>query len=328
MRAFAPGKLVLTGAYAVLDGAPAIAIAVSRGAIADTSRIATTPTPEVLAAVGASTGAPHVDASAMFATDRKLGLGASAAILVASIAALEAEAGADLSDAACRDRLFARARAAHARAQGGGSGVDVATSIHGGAIRYVVGAPVQRVALPAGVRVDVFALTTSAKTHELRAAVDALRHRDEAAHRWCLADLKLVAVDAANAIDAGDAATFIEMLRQTARALARLGASANVGIVPDGFDALEALATREDASFSVSGAGGGDVAVFVGRRAPSAAFLEGASALGLTLLDVTVDDHGVRVDGAASVIPETSHVAPPPPLRVPSTRSRCPSSEP
>ena len=38
MRAAAPDKLLLTGAYAVLEGAPAIVVAVDRYAIADTSR--------------------------------------------------------------------------------------------------------------------------------------------------------------------------------------------------------------------------------------------------------------------------------------------------
>jgi phosphomevalonate kinase len=317
MKAFAPGKLVLTGAYAVLEGAPAIALAVSRGAIADTSRASSMTTPEVLAllsepqAPGAKAKAPDVDASSMFEGGRKLGLGASAAILVASIAALEAEAGADLSDRGCRDRMFARAREAHAQAQSGGSGVDVAASIHGGAIQYVIGAPVRKVVLPAGLRVDVFACATSARTSELRAAIDRLGKSDPAQHRACMTELVLIANDAASAIQAADGATFVETLRRTARGLARLGAAANVGIVPDGFDALEAIAAREEASFSVSGAGGGDVAVFVGATssAPSAKFLERAAALDLTRLDLTVDNQGVRIDAGVSVFSEPSRVA-------------------
>ena len=52
MRVFAPGKLVLTGAYAVLGGAPAIVMATNRGAYADGARITPTPTAEVRAALG------------------------------------------------------------------------------------------------------------------------------------------------------------------------------------------------------------------------------------------------------------------------------------
>ena len=79
MRAYAPGKLVLTGAYAVLERAPAIVVAVSRGAYADSSRTSSSPTPEVRAALGVDR-VPHVDASAMFAGARKLGVGASASM--------------------------------------------------------------------------------------------------------------------------------------------------------------------------------------------------------------------------------------------------------
>lgn len=301
MRTFAPGKLVLTGAYAVLEGAPAIVAAVSRGAFADSSRPALAPTPEVEAALGAGATAPHTDASAMFTGARKLGLGASAAIVVASLAAVEADAGADLSSAPVRDALFARARAAHAKAQSGGSGVDVAASVHGGVIRYVIDQPVKRLALPPGLEVHVFACGTSARTSDLRSRVDRLAETAPSTHRACLNELAAIAGDAAGAVDAADAAAFVESLRRTARALARLGEAADVAIVPPGFDALEALAARAEASFSVSGAGGGDVAVYVGPSEPSPTFVERAHALGLFAIDVSLDNKGVRIAPGASV---------------------------
>ena len=37
-RTTAPGKLVLSGEYAVLDGAPAVAMAIDRRAVVDVSR--------------------------------------------------------------------------------------------------------------------------------------------------------------------------------------------------------------------------------------------------------------------------------------------------
>ncbi len=302
MRTFAPGKLVLTGAYAVLEGAPAIAIAVSRGALADSSRQALLPTPEVRAALGDGAPAPPAtDASAMFVGGRKLGLGASAAILVASLAAIEAEAGADLSEPAVRERIFTRAREAHAKAQRGGSGVDVAVSVHGGAIRYVMGEPVKRVDIPRELQVHVFACGTSALTSELRARVDRLAETSPSSHRTCIEDLVTIANEAACAIDAADASAFVACLQRTARALARLGAAADVEIVPAGFDALEALAAADGAAFCVSGAGGGDVAVHVGPSTPSTTFLERAHALGLFPLDLSIDHKGVRIAPAATV---------------------------
>ncbi len=294
MKTFAPGKLVLTGAYAVLEGAPAVSVAVSRGALVDSERIALAATIEVAAALGEGAPAPHADASSMFVGTRKLGLGASAAILVASIGAVEAAAGADLLACDVRTRIFARAKEAHAVAQSGGSGVDVATSVFGGAIRYTIGAPVEAVVLPAGLVLTVFACGTSARTSELRAQIDAMGAANPTVHRSCLAELIAVANDAAEAVAQGSADRLVAALRRTARSLDRLGVAADVPIVPAGFDALEAIALREHASFTVSGAGGGDVAVFLGRAAPSIAFLEHAHSLGLFVLPLSLDDAGVR----------------------------------
>lgn len=296
MRTFAPGKLVLTGAYAVLAGAPAVAIAVRRGAYAAASRVALTPTPEVRAALG-DLPAPHADASDMFVGARKLGLGASAAILVASLAASLAPSAADLADPLFRDDLFARARKAHADAQSGGSGVDVATSIHGGAIEYTMGAPIRRLAqgLPKGLEVSVFACATSARTSDLRAEIDRLAVTKPQTHETLMAELVAIANDGAKAARRGEGPAFVDALRRTARALAKLGDAAQIPIVPGGFDELEAVAAAEDASFSVSGAGGGDVAVYVGPNAPSPRFRERAHALGLFSLTCSIDHKGVRI---------------------------------
>jgi len=293
MKVFAPGKLVLTGAYAVLGGAPAIVMATDRGAYADDSRPNPSPSVEVRHAFGGDTASPHVDASSLFDGSRKLGLGASAAILVASLGALEAARGADLSAADVRSRLFERARAAHAAAQNGGSGVDVAASVHGGVLEYVPGVAKPR-KLPSGTVVHVFACGTSARTSELRARVDAFAAASPAAYRPCIDDLATIAHDAASAVQRGDHDAFIGAIRRAARALARLSAGANAGIVPQGFDALEDLAVAEGAAFCVSGAGGGDVATFVGSAPPTAAFVKRALEQGLFVIDVKLDEKGVR----------------------------------
>jgi phosphomevalonate kinase len=292
MTVFAPGKLVLTGAYAVLGGAPAIVMATSRGAYADSSRPNPTPSAEVRAALG-DVASPHVDASALFLGSRKLGLGASSAILVASLATREAARGADLSDPKVRAALFERARVAHAAAQGGGSGVDVAASVHGGVLEYVPGV-VKRRELPPGTIITVFACGTSARTSELRAQVDRLAALSPAKHRACIDELEIIANDAAAGVKRGNRDELVSAIRRAARALSRLGVAASAPIVPEGFDVLETVATGEDAAFCVSGAGGGDVAVFVGSAPPSAAFVERALAHGLFEIDVDLDEKGVR----------------------------------
>src|SRR6185312_7097860 len=74
--------------------------------------------------------APGIDVSAQQEGGKKLGVGSSAAALVAALgiryAKAAPESGNDpLHDHARRQALFAEARDVHRRAQGGGSGVDV-----------------------------------------------------------------------------------------------------------------------------------------------------------------------------------------------------------
>src|SRR5580704_16155372 len=169
MTVVAPGKLVLTGAYAVLAGAPAIVIAVDRYASADPL------TPE------------DVDVRALHdGSGRKLGLGSSAASVVASLGARAVARGEDLQDERVRARLFREARDAHAKGQGGGSGADVATAVHGGVLRYSVAGPeasIRRVDLPEGVLWAAFWSGVSARTSDFVARVSALRARDANALR-------------------------------------------------------------------------------------------------------------------------------------------------
>jgi phosphomevalonate kinase len=272
----APGKLVLTGAYAVLDGAPAIVAAVDRYAFADSRE------PEI------------VDTSALHdRRGQKLGLGSSSASLVASFAARAVARGDDLRESRVRASLFRAAREAHALAQGGGSGADVAAAVHGGVVRYTVcgrEASVRSARLPDGVVWAAFWSGTSARTSELVARVDALRARDARA----LNELHLVAARAAASVDAGDARGFVLAARDYGRALDTLGRAADAPIVPPPFAELAALAEGERGAFLPSGAGGGDVAVWLSTAPPSGAFVSRAGALGMSLLDVRLDSDGVR----------------------------------
>jgi phosphomevalonate kinase len=110
-----------------------------------------------------------------------------------------------------------------------------------------------------------------------------------------MGELVAIANDGAQAARDGAAGTFVDALRRMGRGLAKLGDAAQIPIVPDRFDELEAIAAEEDASFSVSGAGGGDVAVYVGPNAASPKFIERAHALALFPLSLSLDNKGVRI---------------------------------
>jgi len=124
----------------VLEGAPAIVSAVSRYAIADTAKAAEMITPEVKAAIGTQP-APWFDASALRGPRGKLGLGSSAAILVASLAALELERRRELTGEALGRAVLEHALGAHRAAQGGGSGVAEALGLVPGALRTIICGP-------------------------------------------------------------------------------------------------------------------------------------------------------------------------------------------
>ena len=170
-------------------GAPAIAVAVDRAVVRADAQARASASPFVAARSSsvrtATNGGRPTAAGAASASTRprsttarsKLGLGSSAAVTCRGRRlALRAGASRALAD---RAPLFAVADAAHAEAQGTrGSGVDVACSVYGGAIRFRAQerrarrrAPVD---LPDGVRLTFVWAGSRASTAELIGRVKAL----------------------------------------------------------------------------------------------------------------------------------------------------------
>jgi phosphomevalonate kinase len=303
MKVVAPGKLLLTGAYAVLEGAPAIVVAINRFVTADGALVDTAPSREITAAFGGSP-APLVDTRPLFSRSSdssrsiKLGLGSSAASLVAALGLREARRGACLSDSDVRRRIFDTALEAHARAQGGGSGVDVAASVYGGMLRYerASGEPRMRsVTLPKGLVLSAFFSGESARTSDLLGRVDAFAARDGEGHRRAFARLCDASRSAADAVDDGNLALFLESSFAFRDALSALGLESGASIVPNAFAELARVAECERAVFLPSGAGGGDVGILLGRSEPSDAFFARARVLNMTPLSVAIETEGVRV---------------------------------
>lgn len=282
MRVIAPGKLVLTGAYAVLEGAPAIVVAVDRYASAGVA------SPEQL------------DVSALHdASGRKLGLGSSAASMVASEGARAVARGEDPRDPLVRASLFRAVRGAHAVSQGGGSGVDVAASVHGGILRYELAGGESRIRpldLPRGLVFEAWWSGWSARTSDLLARVEALVARAPGT----LDPLASLASTAASHVETGDAHGFVRAARAYGRGLFALGQAADAPIVLPGFAELAAMAEREDGAFLPSGAGGGDVGIWLGVAPSSPAFAAKAAALSMSRLALALDRGGVRTQPPSS----------------------------
>jgi phosphomevalonate kinase len=298
-RARAPGKLVLSGAYAVLSGAPALVAAVDRYVLADSARPADFLAPEVQAALSERPGQqpPWFDANELREGGKKLGLGSSAAIVVASLAALELDLEPELDDRALCARVYERALLAHRAAQSGGSGVDVASSAHGGVLaarRASARLELAAVRLPPALHFEVWACPAAASTAEFLARIREFAAREPSLHRARI-DAQAAASEAAlEATSRSDGPAFIAAIAGQAAALRALGESAGVGIVTPEHRELAGLAEAHGAAFLPAGAGGGDVAYYVGSAAPPAEFAARGRALGLTRLDLALGARGVH----------------------------------
>lgn len=305
MKVFAPGKAILAGEYAVLHGAPAIAVAVDRDVIAS-DEAGGEESPFVRAAKayaaksgGAQLGDVRVDSSALYEGGEKLGLGSSAAVTAAVVGLAMAKAERTLEPQV----LFAVADEAHAEAQGTrGSGVDIACSIYGGAIRFVRKnreVDVRPVDLPDGVRLSFIWAGQPASTAELIGRVKALAEAQPSRHEAAIGRLVSHAHAFATAVNANDAEALVRAADHYGKAMAALGDTAGCEIVTKPHAVFAALARRHGGAAKPSGAGGGDlgVAFTVGVEATQR-LREDARAAGLTLLPLGAPAPGLRLENA------------------------------
>jgi phosphomevalonate kinase len=305
-RASAPGKLFLSGEYAVLEGAPAVVTAVDRRA---TAFVVERPPPRspVLDAVARAvrrylaqrtdteTALPPVRAASdSFAERRqKLGLGSSAAVAAAACGALFEWAG--LSIETHREQIFEIARAAHAEAQGGeGSGADVAAAVLGGSMIYAMDNPAIPIAI-SGLE-TVFVWTgRSASTVELLGQIRALEAHDQARYRDHIDAMVEQALAIADAYRRGEPQQIVELTARYGDQMSRLGKAAGAPIVTPEHAAVAELARDCEGGAKPSGAGGGDVAMAAFHSAGSATmFRELCHKRGLRVLDLSLGAPGLR----------------------------------
>jgi len=318
IEAQAPGKLVLVGEYAVLEGAPGLAVAVDVRAQA---RVTAIPGPanqlvipgtgqqfrfhwvpdsrprweqnspgafglplEVCAEILSTRGLLprkselaaceiELQTSAFFLTGdggqrKKLGLGSSAAVVVALTGALLRLAGEstlsrqDLIDICCE---------AHRRLQGGmGSGIDVATSVTGGAVAVTAGQhPVTNdrmvqahpVAWPAPLRLVAVWSGESAATPGMLAKLRAFRERNARDYAGHMQRLGAIAGQAVAAWKVANIDALLGAVANYEAGLRRLDDAASIGIFSPVHERLQAIAQRHAAVYKPSGAGGGDFGI-------------------------------------------------------------------
>jgi len=313
IKASAPGKLVLSGEYAVLAGAPALVAAVDRRVtctltprsaggwrfvgrgFAQDIRVSKgevfaappTTTPGVARQAIAEADAPEhleveIDSSACYRDGVKLGIGSSAAVVTALATALAALDG--------RAPRLADLYTIHADFQGGGSGLDIAAAVTGGVIRFE-----ERVVTP--VRLDssvslTFVFTgTGTRTADLLDRFAAWR-RDTTPPA-----LERLAAAAREVADcAADADNFLYALDEYADVLERFDRSARIGIFGAGHLRARAIAAACGVVYKPCGAGGGDTGVAAAIGPGSLRDFERRAADdGLTVLSLVISATGVEV---------------------------------
>lgn len=303
-RSSAPGKVVLSGEYAVLDGAPAVAMAVNRRAhVTVTSADALTlqsmglrgqTDTRLFDLVCDVLGIEERERSVVMDTrafadavsGRKFGIGSSAALVAALARALAPPESSDVE-------VLRIAQTAHRRFQDGkGSGVDVATSISGGLVAYRIGAGPERLNWPGGLCYALLWSGVPASTASRLQRLSATASRASAA---ALAD---AACAIAAAWERGDAESVVCEYRHYARALAEFDVDHQLGIFDAGHDELASATAPASIVYKPCGAGGGDIGIVLGTDSDAVqAFAEQASTSGFTQLDMTIDEQGAILCG-------------------------------
>ncbi|TAM58559.1 hypothetical protein EPN52_10800 [bacterium] len=334
VSASAPGKLVLTGEYAVLKGAPALVLAVDRRVSVvletgpgDTLEVVS-PTLGLAAQVQIRHGRvawsdTHPPELAWVATllERQAHTGYLAAgrIELESDRLYHAEGESYVklglgSSAALAVALLGALRAAagspaptlaecvreYRAARGGhGSGVDVAASLAGGLARFRLEReqPLSSAAqLPAGLHWRCLYSGRPTSTSAMLATVAAWREREPRTFAQRMHELTVIATRCAQAVSDGDAAAFLSSLANYAQALARFGEAAGADIASREHRALAAIAASHGCVYKSCGAGGGDVGIaFSADPAHLQDFTAQATKAGFNTIGLDADPQGLAV---------------------------------
>ena len=315
VNASAPGKLVLSGEYAVLNGAPAICMAINRRA-----RVTVTPTGDdvhIVSAPGFADGprkfrdcdgtlewldngpdltlidavwsapdvAPPAGLSLQLDTSEfvdpqsacKMGIGSSAALTVALTAALDAPA---------------EAYTVHSHFQGGrGSGIDIACSQTGGIMEFVASPrAVQQLTWPDGL---AFVLIWSGTPVSTAQKLDRLAESKPKPSRPALV---YSSRRMASAWRLGSVEQLLVEYQDYIQVLKEFSIDHDLGIFDAGHEELTTLAATAGVVYKPCGAGGGDVGIALAADVVALdAFAAEAKAHNYKVLDAELDPLGVQV---------------------------------
>lgn len=322
IAASAPGKFVLSGEYAVLDGAPAICVAVDRrasvviephdgdhhvvrgpGFTTAVGRFSTAPGEltwlddgrdfGLFEAVWYASRPVRFDGSLAISLDTaafrdpgsgsKIGLGSSAALAAALATALESLGGGGAATVA---------HIAHRQFQGGsGSGADIACCIAGGAIEYRMTQQRSKpVRWPSNLH---FSVLWSGVAADTRARIARFADQPASASRSALSS---ASASVAAAFARENAESILAALGDYTQALLRFDRAHSLGIFDAGHASLAERAAGEGVVYKPCGAGGGDIGVVLATDGASlASFGDVAARSGFARLALNIDPRGAML---------------------------------
>ncbi|MEL7022406.1 MAG: hypothetical protein AAGL69_01595 [Pseudomonadota bacterium] len=278
-----PGKLMLSGEYAVLDGAPAVMACVDRevrvtGVFGDADEgrlriLADTESdwrwrwcenkpewveadpPRLIDVLMRAFPSPElvslsVDSQALFDRQRKLGLGSSAAVAVAVGAMLAGD---------LQPTTIARIAAAHREFQGGvGSGADTHAVAQGGVVRFEPGEQFRPMVWPTGLHIQPVVAPRSVSTP---GRIGRFRQWQQSNDRSAamVQLLTRLALEIAENWMKARTSGIIDGMRSYLDTMREVSAAADLGYLQGGHAQLLPLADACGVVYKPCGAGGGDV---------------------------------------------------------------------
>ena len=316
-----PGKVILSGEYAVLDNAPAICMAIDCRAEAkiqkcnsEISRVKSigfsSEDGEFMSSKNGISWCKgkefkvinavwqvinfkrliglkiNLDTSSFIdvLSDRKLGLGSSAAIIVALIAAMK--------NCDNPEKIKLLTHKAHKQLQGGlGSGADVATSLHGGLIKFQTeNYTTKSLSWPNDLFYRLIWTGSSASTKDK--LIRFMKGQDKLSRK----ELTNGAISMATHWGSGDAKKILAGYENYCELLYKFSCDYDLGIFSMGHKELLSHAKKNKLVYKPCGAGGGDVGILLGLDEKNLDKFCSSMRNDFKKLDYKLSSNGVRIE--------------------------------